>query len=113
MKSGFFLGRQTGKFLDGLRFGLARQARDQLADYSLRLAFGFGKNGRGLFLERLHLGSQCGFDVLTGLRQPREDAERQRRVGEIVGVLDMDVGSPRVEHAHGGEHGVRRTTLGP
>lgn len=60
----------------------------------------------------LYLGSQFGLHILACLRETGEDSERQRRVGEIVGVLDMDIGSARVEDTDGREHWIGGVPLG-
>ena len=92
LKPRLLLGFEARHFLDGLRLGLARKDGDQLADFGLGLALGIEQHCWRLRLQDLDLGGQSGLHVLAGLCEPGEDAERQGRVGEIVGVLDMDIG---------------------
>ena len=61
----------------------------------------------------MDFGRKFGFHILARLRETGENAERKGRIGEIVGVLDMDIGGPGVEDADGGQHRIDCSALIP
>lgn len=61
----------------------------------------------------MDFGRQFGFHILARLGEAGENAQRKGRIGEIVGVLDMDIGGSGVEDADSGQHRIDRCALVP